>query len=439
MKKLILLIGWLLVCFFWSPFVEADGSLQDRIDQTPEGGTLKLEATTYEGNLVIRKAIHLKGAGSDQTVIKGDGIGNVITIEAPGVHLENMSVQSSSFNRNSSEEYAAIKIRSNQNIVEEIQITDSYHGVYLSQAHDNVVRRVTVTGRGSGEIAGQGNGIMVYYSNRNQIQENRISNTRDGIFFDYSNDNEVSGNDISQTRYGLHYMYSDQNRLTKNKFHSNIGGAAIMHSRHSVLEENEFSLNQGSRAFGVMLQSCDDTQVVRNQFFQNGRGMFIDQSQRSHIEDNMIFHNQIGIELWASSMEQVFVGNRFVRNTSPVITIGGGKSNNHWSENRKGNYWGQDFPVVDLDQNGIGDSPLVYESTLNKLIEKNELVYLFLNSPAIHIYETLGKFLNQQEVMVEDAYPLLDNNQKLSYSWVWAIVALGVGGLWYRSKRRKRT
>ncbi|MBP1932454.1 nitrous oxide reductase family maturation protein NosD [Ammoniphilus resinae] len=438
MKKLILLIGWLLVCILWSPFVEADESLQDQIDHTPEGATLEVGAMSFEGNLVIRKAIHLKGAGPDQTFINGDGTGNVITIEAPGVHLENMSVRNSSFNRNSSEEYAAIKIRSNQNIVEDIRITDSYHGVYLSQAHDNVVRRVTVTGRGSGEIAGQGNGIMVYYSNKNQIQENQISDTRDGIFFDYSNENEVTGNDITQTRYGLHYMYSDRNRLTKNKFHSNIGGAAIMHSRGTILEDNQFSLNQGSRAFGVLLQSCDDTQVTGNQFFQNGRGMVIDQSQRNHIEANMIFHNQIGIELWASSMEQVFARNRFVKNTSPVITIGG-LSNNRWSENQKGNYWGQEFPLADLDQNGIGDSPLVYESTLNKLIEKNELVYLFLNSPAIDIYETLGKFLNQQEVMVNDANPLLDNSEKPSFSWLWGIAVLGMGGIWYHSKRRKKT
>lgn len=385
----------------------AEESLQELIDESEANGIIKLKNQTYEGNLIISKPISI--IGMENSVIKGDGTGNVITIKSTNVRLENLTVTNGSFNRNTGEEYAGIKLMADQNILNNIKITDCFHGVYLSQSHHNEVSNVKVTGSKNGEIAGQGNGLHIYYSNYNKLLNNVIEGTRDGIFFDYSNHNETRGNTIENTRYGLHYMYSDDNQFYENVFSYNLGGAAIMHSKGLILSNNQFSLNQGTRSYGLLLQASNESIISENTFFQNQRGIFIDQSQKNIIQDNEIVQNQIGVEVWASSSNQIFSKNQFANNIAAVLTLGG-KDQNNWSDKGYGNYWGTEIPVLDLDQDGIGDYPVQYKSSLYQLVEENELAYLFLKSPAIKIYEKMNELLNKEEVMFTDEYPLVQRD-----------------------------
>ncbi|OLO28640.1 copper-binding protein [Alkalihalophilus pseudofirmus] len=411
-----------------------DDDLQKIIDTTQENGVIELADQVYHGNIVITKPLTI--IGSEETIIRGDETGNVISILAENVHIEKVTIENSSFSLNSEEEFAAIKIHTDHNIIKDIIINNSYHGVYLSQAHDNRIENVRVTGRENKSIHGQGNGIHVSYSNRNQLIDNIVTGTRDGMFFDFSNENKVENNVLTHSRYGLHFMYSNENHFTNNQFSFNTGGAAIMNSNHNVMIENEFSLNQSTRSFGLLLQMANDNTITENQFFQNQRGLFIDQSQNNRIEKNNIIQNQIGVELWASSKNQVFTENTFLKNVASVITAGG-IPETKWSENNRGNDWGPDHPLLDLNQDGIADTPFKYSSSLYRLIEENELVYLFLNSPTISIYEKMNQLIYKDEVMVTDEHPLIHKDSSLQSTWLVApFILLWVVLYW---KRRKTT
>lgn len=424
-----------LIWLIGSTFVSADNSLQQLIDSTPENGVITLTDQVYKGNLVITKPLTIKGSG--QSVIDGDGKGNVILIKAPHVHLENLIIKHSSISLNSQEEFAAIKVNSDANVLKDLVISDSYHGIHLQYSDHNILQHVTVHGMGNHEIAGQGNGFQLDHSNGNQLLDNQIDETRDGIYFYYSENNRVVGNEIRNTRYGLHYMYSDNNQFYRNRFLFNTGGAAIMHSKNLVLQDNEFSFHEGTRSFGMMLQASDDNLVKHNRFFQNQRALYLDMSLRNRFEGNEFVRNQVGIELWASSTDQVFTENKFEDNISPVATVGG-HSSNQWDDNGKGNDWGRDFPLLDVDQDGIGDNPVRYQSSLYQLLQENELVYLFLNSPAIHIYEKMNQILNNTEVMFEDRYPLVRHQERISWGWLAGLLlALAFSwGCW--QQRRKK-
>lgn len=405
MKKLLLFLFVFSIIFSINPEKNsAAENLQAMIDSLEEGAVLRLEDKTYEGNIVINKSITM--IGTDKTVIKGDGTGNVISIKAPNVTIRKLSVTNSSMDRNSAEEYAGIKIYTNGNVVEHVKITDSFHGIYLSQAHENKITNVEIKGMGKGEIAAQGNGIHVYYANDNLLSHNTIEGTRDGMFFDYANKNESYQNNISDTRYGLHYMYSDENIFKKNTFTMNTGGAAVMNSNHLLLEDNHFIVNYGNQSFGLLLLQANDNQIKNNTFYMNQRGIYIDQATRNTIQGNKISQNQIGIELWDSSNEQIFSKNLITENTIPAVTIGGSGENNFWSHNGKGNDWGSSFPLTDLNQDGIGDFPITYRSSLYQLIEDQELSYLFLKSPALTIYEKMNAVLMDEKVMFNDPHPL---------------------------------
>ncbi|MGO4888458.1 nitrous oxide reductase family maturation protein NosD [Anaerobacillus sp. MEB173] len=414
-------------------FAETNVNLQQLIDQTPEYGVIELDNQTYIGNLSITKPLTI--IGSEKSVIRGDGTDNVISIHAEGVRVENVKIENSGKSRNTEEEHAGIKIHSNHNVLKDIMIDDSFHGVYLSQAHYNELHNISVTGMGGNTVAAQGNGIHVYYSNSNQLIDINVTGTRDGLFFDYSNDNEVVGNVLSETRYGLHFMYSNNNRFYNNRFVFNTGGAAIMNSHQNEVIGNEFSFNQSTRSFGLLLQMANENTICDNTFFQNQRGLFIDQSQLNRIENNQIFQNQIGVEIWASAKHQTFTNNHFFKNTAAVITAGG-RSENNWSENGLGNYWGNTVPQLDLNQDGIGDFPVEYTSSLYQLIEENELAYLFLNSPTIAIYEKMNELLSRQQVMFVDDYPLLNNKEEKNNWLIVLFVLVSTGWILYRRWKR---
>ncbi|MFB5193841.1 nitrous oxide reductase family maturation protein NosD [Neobacillus sp. KR4-4] len=405
MKKLALVSFIFSLLLVMSPEKKlAAEPLQATIDSLKEGAVLQLENKTYSGNIVINKPITI--IGSKKTVIKGDGSGNVISIKAPNVKLSHLTVMHGGMNRNSAEEYAAIKIYTNNNVVEHISIRDSFHGIYLSQAHHNTIRSNQIKGLGKGEIAAQGNGIHVYYANDNRLEKNTIEGTRDGMFFEYANNNKSYENNISHTRYGLHYMYSDENIFKKNIFTMNTGGAAIMNSNHLKLEDNQFLVNYGNQSFGLLLLQANDNDIADNTFYMNQRGMYIDQATRNDFRHNKIVQNQIGIELWSSSNDQVFTLNQITENTIPAVTLGGNSENNSWSKDGKGNDWGSAFPITDLDQDHIGDFPITYRSSLYQLIEDQELSYLFLKSPALKIYEKMNAALSKEAIMFHDPHPL---------------------------------
>ncbi|MEH7374156.1 nitrous oxide reductase family maturation protein NosD [Neobacillus drentensis] len=401
-------------------------NLQATIDSLKDGAVLQLENKTYQGNIVINKAMTI--IGSPKTVIKGDGTGNVISIKAPHVKLSHLTVTHGSMNRNSAEEYAAIKIYTNSNIVEHINIRDSFHGIYLSQAHDNTIRANDIKGMGKGKIAEQGNGIHVYYANDNLLEKNTIEGTRDGMFFEYANNNHSYENNISQTRYGLHYMYSDENIFMKNTFTMNTGGAAIMNSNHLKLEDNQFIVNYGNQSFGLLLLQANDNFIANNTFYMNQRGLYIDQATRNEFRHNKIVQNQIGIELWASSNDQVFTLNQISENTIPAVTLGGNSENNSWSKDGKGNDWGSAFPITDLNQDHIGDFPITYRSSLYQLMEEQELSYLFLKSPALKIYEKMNAALTNEAIMFNDPHPLTASNGTHTKA-IFLIVSLLIVGI----------
>lgn len=435
MKKISLLLVVFSLLFLIKPEKNmAAENLQAKIDSMKAGAVLKLENKTYQGNIVIHKPLTL--VGQKHTVIKGDGTGNVISVKAPQVTLSHFTVEGSSMNRNSAEEYAAVKVYTNHNVIEHIRVRDSFHGIYLSKAFHNTVRYCNIKGLGKGEIAAQGNGLHIWYAEDNLLSHNTIEGTRDGMFFDYANNNQSYDNHINNTRYGLHYMYSDGNIFKGNTFTMNEGGAAVMNSNHLTLKDNQFIINYGNQSFGLLLLQANDNRIEDNTFYMNQRGLYIDQATRNFFKNNRIVQNQIGIELWASSNDEIFTLNRISENTIPAVTIGGKGERNVWSKKGFGNDWGGSFPLTDLNQDGIGDFPITYYSSLHQLMEDQELTTLFLKSPAIKIYEKINATLNENEVMFRDSHPLVSKNNS-HHAVVWIGIGLAAAVLIFIKGRRK--
>lgn len=378
MKRVLLLFlvgfaGWSFVCG-----ETAGERLQREIASAASGATLHVAAGAYVGPFEITKPLHLLGEAG--AILRGSGEGHVVAIRAPEVELAGFVIRGSG--RNLSQDCAAIHITSPGASIHDNRIFDMLHGIYIRKANDCRILRNIIIGDGeaagsiadpivaglkardaaSGELCAaennqdrRGNGIHLWNSSGHVIAGNTIRGTRDGIYFSFTEKTHVRGNTIARVRYGLHYMYSDDNVFEENLFTENAAGAALMYSERLILRANRFVSNRSHRAYGLLLQSVDDTRIEENTIEGNTLGLFMENGNNNTIRANRIRINYIGLRISDSTANSSFSENTFSGNIHPIETSGTNIANT-WAIAGRGNHW-EGALQLDLNCDGIADVP----------------------------------------------------------------------------------
>jgi nitrous oxidase accessory protein len=363
-----------IIAFFCLTSLAAAESLQERIDRAAPGDVIRIEAGVHAGPAMINKSLTLIGESGAE--IRGDGVGNAITIAADDVTLTGLRVTGSGIRL--MDDDAAIFVTGNRAKIDNCVIADSLHGIYLKKISSAQILNNRIQGKttlassidsiekGIGQTSEncdttlvanrRGNGIHQWNSEKNLIRGNDISDTRDGIYFSFTNNCRVEDNLIHHTRYGLHYMYSDGNVFEGNTFTENSAGAAIMFSKNMVIHANRFVNNRGHRAYGLIIQSSDRSRLEQNEIDENAVGLSFNQCNANTVIANRVTHNYIGLRIGSNSDDNRFTENIFAKNLHPVETGGSDVSETRWSVNGVGNFW-DDATELDLDRNGINDLP----------------------------------------------------------------------------------
>lgn len=386
--------------------VAVGGGLQQRIDAAEPGAVLRVEAGLYEGAVSIGKPLTLLGI--DRPIIDGEGVGHVVRIEAPDVRIEGFVVRNSGANL--SKDHAGILIEGDRATVANNRIENALHGVYLRKADGAVVTGNRVLGKRQrlipvedaltqglrltpdGEMCivdlgsnQRGNGIHLWNSTGNRLENNEISDTRDGIYFSFSDRTLVRDNYVHHVRYGLHYMYSDENVFENNRFEQNAAGAAIMYSKGLLVRRNTFTNNRGRRAYGLLLNAVDDTTFLGNELRRNTVGIYVENSNNNFFAENEIGTNYIGVRFSASSQNNAFTRNVFARNLHSV-ELDRDSGDNQWTPDGVGNFWAN-ARAVDLDGDGTGEFAHRESDLLGGFRRELPMAGLLTGTPALQLID----------------------------------------------------
>ena len=356
------------------------GAAAAAIASARPGDVLILERGTHAGPLRVDRAITLTGVPG--AVVHGGGRGTVIEVTAPHARLENLDVRASGSRVITAD--AAVRVSNAVGVVVRgIEAQDVLYGVYAERSDSLHIEKCRLAGRVRPlDEAGTGNGIHLWYSQDALLRENTVERFADGVYLSFANRTNVVGNTLrNQGRYGLHTMYCQENHLERNLFTRNVAGCAIMFSNGLRVIGNDFVHNRGPRTYGLLLRDCSAGTFSENIFADNTIAVFMDNSNRNRIRENLFQDNGWGLLVFSSCAGNETVRNVFLNNDYPVA-LDMRRSDNRFDDGTSGNFWSDNAPY-DLDADGVSDVPYSPVSAFAFLSKQYPDLSVLAKSPAV--------------------------------------------------------
>jgi parallel beta-helix repeat protein len=284
-------------------------SIQDAINSANSGDTIRVWNGTYYGGLNVYKKINLMGNGTNNTIIRSTGIGDLIYVTADFTKISGFSLIGIKTN------YSLGCI--NLNRANHCQISDNdcfsyYYGIYLYESNYNVLF--------SNECVGNTNGIYLFKSNFNKLKFNNCSDNKNGIYLASSFNNSLTHNYCSMNKLSLGISGSKYSELFNNTFYDtpiHITGSNIDHwITHEIYINNSINKKPiyfwknrvggsiSSAAGQIILANCSGINIKNQKFFDFSNSLILVYSKKIIIENNTFNPNSnlgSSINLFSSS------------------------------------------------------------------------------------------------------------------------------------------
>lgn len=375
---------------------------QTLVDQAPPGSILKPPAGTYAGPVLVDKPLTIDGGG--QVTIDGGGKGTVFVVDTEGAVLRNLHLKGSGDSHDSDD--ACLNVRGNHHLVESIRIDDCLFGIDLKQANDNTIRENHIRSKDR-ELGVRGDGLRLWYSNRNLIEKNEVVDSRDMVAW-YSNNNTYRGNIGKRSRYSIHFMFAKDSVVEGNSFYDNAVGVYLMYTERVHIRNNIISHATGAAGMALGFKESSDSEVENNEIIYCAVGVGSDLSPFEpdttiRFKGNRFAYNGVGIRFTSELGGNILHDNLFEGNLTDVVQMGRGvASRNEW----RGNYFA-DYQGFDRNGDGIGDTPHELYAYADQIWIEQPAAQFFKTAPVLELLDFLERLapFSSPELQLKDDAP----------------------------------
>ncbi|MDE2439600.1 MAG: nitrous oxide reductase family maturation protein NosD [Betaproteobacteria bacterium] len=368
-----------------SPAAFADQSLQAWLDTALPGTVLRLPAGTYRGPATINKPLTVEGNG--KVVIDAGGHGTVLTIKADHVTVRGLTLRGSGDSHDAID--GGIMAEGNALLIENNVLEDVLFGISLHKTNDSIVRGNRIRSRPV-DSAERGDGLRLWYSTGNRIENNDIAQIRD-ITVSNAPRNRYTGNTIRNSRRAFNFLFSHRSLVEGNLLEKNSTGIIALNSDGMIIRNNRILHAIDASGAGVALKETSAALVQDNEIVHCAHGIMADSPMnplnRIVFINNVIAHNITGIYFYGAKGGHIAIDNTFKSNLWPVTIIGDGDPmNDVWW----GNSW-DTYEGFDLDGDGFGDTPHELHVWADRIWLETPSATFFRNSPVLELLDFLER------------------------------------------------
>ena len=215
-------------------------TIQEAINNAPDGSTIFVRAGTYPEHLTINKPLSLIGEDRNRTIIDAEGIiGLIVSVTSDNTHIEGFTFQGAGGTYYGY--HGVLNFSSSNNIItDNIIANNELYGITLDSSHNNSIVNNIITGNL--------NGILLRNSTDNTISGNMITGeSQMGIWLYGSSNNMIVGNNVSYVDSGIKlqdyqwydwYSSASNNSLINNYLAGNFWGIEIYASPKNTMKNN---------------------------------------------------------------------------------------------------------------------------------------------------------------------------------------------------------
>ena len=381
LRLVVLLVTYLLS----SLTASAAQPIQTWLDMALPGSTLRLPAGEYSGPGVINKPLTLEGGG--KVTIQNGGKGTVLTIKADHVTLRGLTLRGSGDSHDAID--GGIMAEGHQLLIEDNVIDDVLFGISLHRTNDSVVRNNRIRSRGI-DSADRGDGLRLWYSTRNRIENNDIAQIRD-ITVTNSTHNRFVGNQIQDSRRAFNLLFAHRTLIDGNRLNKNSTGIIALNSDGILIRNNRIMHAMDASGAGIALKETSAALVIGNEIVHCAHGFMADSpmspTNRIVFYGNRVAHNITGVYFYGPKGGHLMIDNTFESNLWPVAIIGDGDPmEDYWS----GNSW-DTYEGFDRNHDGFGDLPHEIYAYADRIWIETPMAKFFRNSPVMELLDFLER------------------------------------------------
>jgi nitrous oxidase accessory protein len=375
---------------------------QQLVDAAPAGSVLRPPPGHYAGPVVLKKSLTIEGGGK-VTIDAGDK-GTVFSLEAGKSTLRGVHLTGSGDNHDTDD--SCLDVRGHGNVLENLVIDNCLFGIDLKQSSDNIVRGNRVKSKPA-LLGVRGDGIRLWYSNNNLIENNLVTDSRDMVAW-YSHRNIYRGNEGRRSRYSIHFMFANNNIVENNRFIDNAVGIYFMYMEGGGARNNLISHATGSTGMALGFKESSDIFIENNDIIYSAIGVGSDLSPFQpdttiRFKGNRFAYNGVAVQLTSELGGNDFTDNIFEGNITDITQGGRGKATkNTWLGNFFDSYQG-----FDNNKDGVGDTTHEHYAFADQIWMEIPAAGFFKTSPVLELLDFLERLapFSSPELQLKDAKP----------------------------------
>ena len=284
-------------------YVHPGESIQDAIDAASSSDSIEVYSGTYYENVDVTKQLMLRGVdtGEGKPIVDASGNGSAIILSADGIVLEGFDVTNSTGWLG-----AGIMIMSENNIVRDINATNSDYGIILYFSSNNTLK--------DNRMSGNDYNFGVWGANDNDIDTSNLVEGKPIYYLVGASDMVIDSSSNAGTVYCID---CDNITVIGLTFTENSDGVYFLNTCNSRIENNQISSN----LLSIGLSQSSNNTVIDNKASNNGEGIKLYKSSNNAVIDNKASNNNAtGIWIWLS-MNNTITGNTVSYNTYGIYPV----------------------------------------------------------------------------------------------------------------------